>query len=59
MLEAEAALSHSEWTFSEDGVLDILLYAHERTTMPGTSKCKYFDTNFTYFNVEDSLSAVI
>ena len=41
MLEAEAALSVTDWLAPEDGVLDILSYAFERTTMPGTSHCKW------------------
>lgn len=37
MLEAEVALSHTDWLAPEDGVLDILSWAHERTPMPGPS----------------------
>lgn len=36
MLEAEAALTRTDWLTSDDGPLDILNYAWERTPMPGT-----------------------
>ena len=35
MLEAEAALTHTDWLATDDGVLRILTYAHDRTPMPG------------------------
>lgn len=41
MLEAEAALTRTDWRSSEDGALDILSYAWERTPMPGTTVLLY------------------
>lgn len=43
MVEAEAALDHTDWLDADDGVLSILNYAHDRTLMPGASN---FAPNF-------------